>query len=172
MHLSLVALTQVAAMAVAVAMPQQPQPAPDTPLPPGAVPDTPGLPPGTAPSGGATPGPGGATMTVDSQTMVGPGCPIGAGGLIQEMREGLPVFLFTEWNLDLGEADPMAPTASTSKFCQQETKLSNGPVGMQFRIDKFTIGGWADLKAGSKIGIDVETRLGDLATGVRLKDPI
>jgi hypothetical protein len=151
-----------------------PTPVPDTPLPPGAVPDTPTGPPTGAPGGGGpgASGPGGSTMTVDSMTMVGSGCPIGAGGLVTEVREGLPVFMFTEWNLDLTESESNTTTASVDKFCQEEMKLSKGPLGMQFRIGAVSVSGWADLKAGSKISITVETRLGEATGGVSLRSEL
>jgi hypothetical protein len=150
-------LVQAAAFTACLALPQ----VPDSPLPPGTSPDTPAPsgPPGGAPGPGS--GPGGSTMSVDSMTMVGTGCPIGAGGVVQEVREGIPVFSFSEWNLNLAEADPNAPTTAVEKFCQEEMRLSNGPTGMQFRIGTITIEGWADLKTGSKISIATETRLGD-----------
>ena len=169
MRLAFVSIFQAAALVAA--LPQQPpSPVPDTPLPPGAVPDSPATGPPIAPPAGSAggTGPGGSNMVADSITMVGTGCPVGAGGVVQEVREGTPVFTFTEWNLAL--ADASAPTegavASVEKFCQEIWKLSSGPTGMQYRIGTVTIEGWADLKTGSKIDIAVETRLGDAPAGV------
>jgi hypothetical protein len=116
--------------------------------------------------GGPGGGPPSVAPTVDSLTMVGPGCPLGAGGLVQEVRNGTPVFLFTEWNLDLKEADPAAEVPVVDKFCQETIKLGNGPVGMQVRISQVTIGGWASLATGSKLSIAVDTRLGNTTAGV------
>lgn len=107
-------------------------------------------------------------MVADSIVMAGTGCPVGAGGIVQEARDGIPVFTFTEWNLELAaaEATTQGNVASVEKFCQEVWNLSGGPTGMQYRIGTVTIEGWADLKAGSKIDIAVETRLGNVAGGV------
>lgn len=96
--------------------------------------------------------------------MSGPGCPVGAGGLIQQIRNGTPVFLFTEWNLALpGKGDPVT---QDSKWCTEQIQLANGPVGMQLRIATITVGGWATLGADTKLKVDVSTVLGGKVAGV------
>lgn len=118
--------------------------------------------------------------TVDSLTMSGPGCPLGAGGLVREIRNGTPVFLFTEWNLSLasGAQGGDAPATSTpatpvensitsvSKWCSEEINLGNGAPGWQVRIKTVSVGGYAELPKDAVIGVTVTTRLGGVDAGV------
>lgn len=113
--------------------------------------------------------------TVDSMSMTGPGCPIGSAGIVQEMRNGTPVFLFAEWGLSLADPDgtssPVGATpgnsmTSVSKFCNEEISLGNGSPGWQVRISAMQVGGWADLAGGATLGVMVDTKLGGVAAGV------
>ena len=119
--------------------------------------------------------------TVDSLVMSGPGCPLGAGGLVREMREGTPVFLFTEWNLSLAPGSPagdapassVAPPPATensitsvSKWCSEEISLGNGAPGWQVRIGTVSVGGYAELPKDAVVGVGVTTKLGDVEAGV------
>ena len=99
-------------------------------------------------------------------TMFGTGCPIGGAGISQVTAGGTPVFVFREWGLVL--PSPESATAeAVSKWCTEEIQLGNGPVGMRLRIGSVTVGGWAQLDAGTKISLQVETRLGGVEAGVR-----
>jgi hypothetical protein len=104
--------------------------------------------------------------TVDSMTMIGPGCPIGSGGMATEIRNSTPVFMFTEWYLNLADADLTAEYPSVSKFCQETINLAHATPGYQVRIAAVTIGGWADLDDSTEIEIEVDTRLGAEQAGV------
>ncbi|KAM7193639.1 protein of unknown function (DUF4360) domain containing protein [Naviculisporaceae sp. PSN 640] len=101
--------------------------------------------------------PAGVSPTVQSMTMSGPGCPVGAAGTSQHLVDGRPVFLFPEWNLALPE--------TANKWCTEEIQLVNGPVGMQLRIATITVGGWASLDEGTSVKIDVSTILGGKVAG-------
>ncbi|KAK3390681.1 hypothetical protein B0H63DRAFT_519893 [Podospora didyma] len=101
--------------------------------------------------------------TVQNMTMWGTGCPIGAGGLVQQMRNNTPVFVFSEWGLSL--PDPETTSTSVSKFCTEAISLANGPVGMQLRIATVSVSGWAALDQGTKLAFHVETKLGDVLGG-------
>ncbi|KAK3361311.1 hypothetical protein B0T24DRAFT_539442 [Lasiosphaeria ovina] len=105
--------------------------------------------------------------SVRNMTMFGPGCPIGAGGLVQQMRDGTPVFVFAEWALALPAVDDATgkQVAEVSKFCTEEITLADGPVGMQLRIATVSVSGWAVLEAGSSVHVRVETALGGVAAG-------
>ena len=116
------------------------------------------------PQGGG--GAGAVNPTVDSLVMSGPGCPLGSGGIVQQMRNNTPVFLFPEWSLRLPDADTNA--TSVSKFCNEQISLGNGPVGLQVRIATVSVSGYAALESGAKIGVDVETKLGNTTAGVWL----
>ena len=124
------------------------------------------LPQGGPPGGPAGGPPAGVQPTVVGMNMFGPGCPMGAGGTVQQIQNGTPVFLFPEWNLTLSDADPKLAKPSVDKFCQETISLANGPVGMQVRIATVSVGGWADLKSGSTLEIAVSTRLGSTTAGV------
>ncbi|KAK3323177.1 hypothetical protein B0T19DRAFT_442675 [Cercophora scortea] len=102
--------------------------------------------------------------TVQSLNMFGPGCPIGAGGIVQQIRNDTPVFLFTEWGLALPDVDDNTKD-TVSKWCTEEISLANGPVGMQVRIATVTVSGWATLDLDTKLGLEVETQLGDAIAG-------
>lgn len=101
---------------------------------------------------------------IASLSMYGTGCPVGAGGMIGSIRGETPVFNFAEWGLSLPGAE--APTNQVSKFCTEEMGLTNGPVGMQLRIDTVTVMGWADLEEGTKLVVSSATRLGNVVAGV------
>ncbi|KAK3312313.1 hypothetical protein B0H66DRAFT_644554 [Apodospora peruviana] len=100
--------------------------------------------------------------TVQSLTMSGPGCPIGAGGLVQQMRNNTPVFLFTEWGLALPNT---ADDGQDAKWCTEQIQLANGPARMQLRIATVSVGGWADLEPETKLQFEVSTMLGDIVAG-------
>ena len=102
--------------------------------------------------------------TVDNMTMYGTGCPIGSGGMVREMRNNTPVFLFPDWALSLSAPDA---DGSVSKFCTEEITLGNVPAGQQVRLARLQVGGWADLEQGSVIGVDVELKFGGENGGVR-----
>jgi hypothetical protein len=106
--------------------------------------------------------------SVNSLTMIGPGCPIGSGGQATEVQGGTPVFLFTEWGLNLADADKSSDMPSVDKFCQENISLGNGPPGYQVRIAAVTLRGWATLETGSLISIAVNTKLGGTQAGVSL----
>ncbi|KAB5550804.1 hypothetical protein GE09DRAFT_1222629 [Coniochaeta sp. 2T2.1] len=95
--------------------------------------------------------------TVESMTMIGSGCPLGTGGIVREIRNNTPVFLFSEWGLDLAEAEPGATVVS--KFCSEVIELGNGPPGYQVRIATVSVGGWAELDGSTRLVVDVETKL-------------
>lgn len=102
--------------------------------------------------------------TVDSMTMLGSGCPLGSGGIVREMRNNTPVFLFDEWNLNLADAE--AGTTTVSKFCTEEISLGHGPQGYQVRIAAITVAGWADTDINTRLAVSVETKLGGVEAGV------
>ncbi|KAK3988272.1 hypothetical protein QBC44DRAFT_269361, partial [Cladorrhinum sp. PSN332] len=101
---------------------------------------------------------------IASLSMYGTGCPIGAGGLISTIRNETPVFTFAQWGLSLPSSSSPSDTA-VSKFCTEEIGLTNGPVGMQLRIETVTVMGWADLEEGTKLVVDSLTRLGGVVAG-------
>ncbi|KAB5576126.1 hypothetical protein GE09DRAFT_1215844 [Coniochaeta sp. 2T2.1] len=100
--------------------------------------------------------------TVDSMTMTGSGCPLATGGIVREIRNNTPVFLSSEWGLDLAEAEPGATVVS--KFCSEVIELGNGPLGYQVRIATISVGGWAELDSSTRLVIDVETKLAGVHT--------
>lgn len=102
--------------------------------------------------------------TVDSMTMLGSGCPLGSGGIVREIRNNTPVFLFDEWDLNLADAE--AGTTTVSKFCTEEISLGNGPQGYQVRIAAITVAGWADTDLNTRLAVSVETKLGGVEAGV------
>jgi hypothetical protein len=110
--------------------------------------------------------------TVDSLLMQGTGCPIGAGGIVSGMENGIPIFKFSEWDLDLADlanaTDPATgkPADTIDKFCIEQIRLGNNPPGYQVRIGKVTVGGKAMLEKGSVLGVLVETRLSEKPSGV------
>ncbi len=119
----------------------------------------------------STPPPPPIQPTVDNMTMYGSGCPIGSGGMVREMRNNTPVFLFPDWSLSLA-SDAGANGSgggSVSKFCTEEISLGNAPPGFQVRLSTVSVSGYADLDKGSVIGIGVETKLGAVDGGVRIK---
>ncbi|KAH8882973.1 hypothetical protein GQ53DRAFT_753271 [Thozetella sp. PMI_491] len=101
------------------------------------------------------------TPTVDSLNMSGPGCPLGAGGIVKGVKNSTPVFLFTEWEISRADAD--ANASSVSKWCTQQMALSSIPSGQQIRLSNVNISGWATLDPESKLELSFETRLGDLS---------
>jgi hypothetical protein len=105
---------------------------------------------------------------VDNMTMHGPGCPIGTVGIVREFRDNIPVIAFPGWGLSLEEAEKDDKGRSVSKFCTEELLLSHVPAGKRLRIASVTVSGWADLKDGSSINIEVETHFGDNESGVSL----
>jgi len=117
------------------------------------------------PQGG---GPPATPPTVQSLTMSGPGCPIGAGGLLQQIRNGTPVFVFTEWTLALPNTADANNKNQHSKWCTEQIQLANGPVGMQLRIATVGVGGWANLDTDTKLKVDVSTVLGGKVAGVSI----
>ncbi|KAK0742069.1 hypothetical protein B0T21DRAFT_408915 [Apiosordaria backusii] len=106
-----------------------------------------------------------ASPNIQNLTMWGTGCPVGAAGVISEIRKGTPVFNFSEWGLALPNADDPANEATAYKFCTEEMTLNNGPVGFQVRIETVTVFGWAELEEGTKLAIEAETKLGDVVAG-------
>ena len=100
--------------------------------------------------------------------MSGPGCPIGAGGLLQQIRNGTPVFVFTEWTLALPNTADANNKNQHSKWCTEQIQLANGPVGMQLRIATVGVGGWANLDTDTKLKVDVSTVLGGKVAGVSI----
>jgi Domain of unknown function (DUF4360) len=96
--------------------------------------------------------------------MYGPGCPIGSGGFVQQIRNDTPVFSFPEWGLTL--PGPDGASDSVSKWCTEEISLANGPAGMQLRIATVDVSGWAVLDAETKLGFEVQTTLGGVHAGV------
>lgn len=117
------------------------------------------------PQGG---GPPAVSPTVQNLTMSGSGCPIGAGGLVQQIRNGTPVFLFTEWNLALPNTADASNKNQHAKWCTEQIQLANGPVGMQLRIATVSVGGWANLETDTKLKVDVSTSLGSKVAGVSI----
>lgn len=82
------------------------------------------------------------------------------------VRNGTPIFSFSEWGLVLPNVDDPESETTASKFCTEEITLNNGPVGFQLRIETVTVGGWAELEEGTKLVVEAETKLGDVVAGV------
>ncbi|KAK4205087.1 hypothetical protein QBC40DRAFT_65801 [Triangularia verruculosa] len=109
-----------------------------------------------------------ASPNIQNLTMWGTGCPIGAAGLISGVRNGTPIFSFSEWRLSLPNVDDPENEATVSKFCTEEMTLNNGPVGLQVRIETVTVTGWAELDEGTKLVIEIETKLGYIVAGQQI----
>lgn len=118
-----------------------------------------------APQGGPPPGAPAVPPTVNNMTMFGTGCPIGGGAISQVTRNNTPVFVFREWGIVL-PSEESEETGTSFKWCNEDIILGNGPVGMRLRIASVTVGGWAQLDAGTKISLQVDTRLGGVEAGV------
>ncbi|KAK0670319.1 hypothetical protein QBC41DRAFT_96496 [Cercophora samala] len=106
-----------------------------------------------------------ASPNIQNLTMWGTGCPVGAAGLISEIRKGTPVFSFSEWGLVLPNTEDPDHETTSSKFCTEEMTLNNGPVGFQVRIETVRVSGWAQLEEGTKLVVESETKLGDFVAG-------
>ncbi|KAK4172097.1 hypothetical protein QBC36DRAFT_338654 [Triangularia setosa] len=106
-----------------------------------------------------------ASPNIQNLTMWGTGCPIGAAGLISEIRNGTPVFSFVEWGLALPNTNDPENETTTSKFCTEEMTLNNGPVGFQVRIETVTVSGWAELEEGTKLVVEADTKFGNVVAG-------
>ncbi|KAL1889441.1 hypothetical protein Sste5346_008925 [Sporothrix stenoceras] len=119
-------------------------------------------------------------------TESGSGCPIGDGGMVNQIKNGTPVFAFMGWGLTLnGSAIPVQlPEGSTgnntsgpgaqdnhvvrgsvAKFCKESITLGNAPVGYQVHIGEVTISGVAELDPASFIGVRVNTRFDHIEAG-------
>lgn len=122
-----------------------------------------------APQGGPPPGAPPVPPTVNNMTMFGTGCPIGGGAISQVTRNNTPVFVFREWGIVL-PSEESEETGTSFKWCNEDIILGNGPVGMRLRIAGVTVGGWAELDAGTKISLQVDTRLGGVEAGVSTLD--
>ncbi|KAK4182617.1 hypothetical protein QBC35DRAFT_356339, partial [Podospora australis] len=105
---------------------------------------------------------------IKNLTMWGTGCPIGAAGQVTGTRGETPVFSFVEWGLSLPNTDDPEAPGTASKFCTEEITLSNGPVGLQLRIESVTVSGWASLEEGTKLIVEADTRLGDVEAGKQI----
>ncbi|CAP70169.1 uncharacterized protein PODANS_3_2688 [Podospora anserina S mat+] len=106
-----------------------------------------------------------ASPNIQNLAMWGTGCPLGAAGLMSGVRNGTPIFSFSEWGLVLPNVDDPESETTASKFCTEEITLNNGPVGFQLRIETVTVGGWAELEEGTKLVVEAETKLGDVVAG-------
>lgn len=112
-----------------------------------------------------------ASPNIQNLAMWGTGCPLGAAGLMSGVRNGTPIFSFSEWGLVLPNVDDPESETTASKFCTEEITLNNGPVGFQLRIETVTVGGWAELEEGTKLVVEAETKLGDVVEVCRDKQP-
>ncbi len=109
------------------------------------------------------------TPTLDNITEVGSGCPIGSGGMIHEMRNGTPVFLYSDWGLNLNDSTPHDSNTyngTVSKFCKQYLSLGNAPSGYQLHIAQVNIAGFATLEEGTFVGMRINTRFDGVEAGV------
>ncbi|CAK7212937.1 hypothetical protein SCUCBS95973_001629 [Sporothrix curviconia] len=120
----------------------------------------------------------------------GSGCPIGSGGMVHEIRNGTPVFLFMGWGLTLngssipatlpagssgsndsstsgngGAQDNRVKRGSVAKFCKESISLGNAPVGYQVHIGEVSITGYAALDSASFVGVRVNTRFDHAEAG-------
>ncbi|CAK7207223.1 hypothetical protein SEUCBS139899_010032 [Sporothrix eucalyptigena] len=130
--------------------------------------------------------------TVLDLAETGSGCPIGSGGMVHQIRNGTPVFLFMGWGLTLngssipvtlpdgpsdgggsdnntsgngGAQDNRVKRGTVAKFCKESISLGNAPVGYQVHIGEVTITGFAELDPESFVGIRVNTRFDHAEAG-------
>lgn len=109
--------------------------------------------------------------TLDNITEAGSGCPIGSGGMIHEIRNSTPVFLYRDWGLNLNDSTPHDSNTyngTVSKFCKEYISLGNAPPGYQLHIAQVTVGGWAQLEEGTFVGMRINTRFDGVEAGVSL----
>lgn len=119
----------------------------------------------------------------------GSGCPIGNGGMIHQLQNSTPVFVYMGWDLKLnGSAIPVIPPrnngttwsntsnpdaqdnrivrGSVAKFCKESVSLGNVPPGYQVHIGQVSVSGFAQLDPETSIGIRVNTRFDREEAGV------
>ncbi len=98
-------------------------------------------------------------------TMYGSGCPIGSGGMVREMRNNTPVFLFPDWGLSL--ANGAEANGSVSKFCTEEISWAMRHRAIKSASPPSPLEGMPIWSRESLIGVGVEMRFGNESAGVR-----